>query len=123
MRVVEDEDLPGSAMDMFYPEADDDEPSLDDLLAAPPGPPAVVGEHVTVAASGAEVPQGRQPVRASRGRFEVTSRDRLYLLLSVGSVYIMSKEAPAKDVLKELPMEFAVEAQKLLAISLEGSVG
>ncbi len=29
----------------------------------------------------------------------------------------------ARDVLKELPMEFAVEAQKLLAISLEGSVG
>ena len=28
-----------------------------------------------------------------------------------------------RDVLKELPMEFAVEAQKLLAISLEGSVG
>ncbi|MEQ8359275.1 MAG: Fe-S cluster assembly protein SufB [Cytophagales bacterium] len=29
----------------------------------------------------------------------------------------------AKEVLKQLPMEFAVEAQKLLAISLEGSVG
>ena len=29
----------------------------------------------------------------------------------------------AKEVLKHLPMEFAVEAQKLLAISLEGSVG
>ena len=29
----------------------------------------------------------------------------------------------ARDVLKRLPMEFAVEAQKLLAISLEGSVG
>ncbi len=28
-----------------------------------------------------------------------------------------------REVLKELPMEFAVEAQKLLAISLEGSVG
>lgn len=28
-----------------------------------------------------------------------------------------------KDVLKELPMEFAVEAQQLLQISLEGSVG
>lgn len=28
-----------------------------------------------------------------------------------------------RDVLKELPMEFAVEAQRLLAISLEGSVG
>ena len=29
----------------------------------------------------------------------------------------------AKKVLKELPMEFAVEAQKLLGVSLEGSVG
>ncbi len=29
----------------------------------------------------------------------------------------------AKEVLKQLPMEFAVEAQKLLGISLEGSVG
>ncbi len=29
----------------------------------------------------------------------------------------------AKDVLKKLPMEFAVEAQKLLSISLEGSIG
>jgi Fe-S cluster assembly protein SufB len=28
-----------------------------------------------------------------------------------------------KDVFRELPMEFAVEAQKLLSISLEGSVG
>jgi Fe-S cluster assembly protein SufB len=29
----------------------------------------------------------------------------------------------AREVLKHLPMEFAVEAQKLLSISLEGSVG
>ena len=29
----------------------------------------------------------------------------------------------AREVLKQLPMEFAVEAQKLLQISLEGSVG
>jgi Fe-S cluster assembly protein SufB len=28
-----------------------------------------------------------------------------------------------KQVFRELPMEFAVEAQKLLSISLEGSVG
>ena len=28
-----------------------------------------------------------------------------------------------KDVLQQLPMEFAVEAQKLVGISLEGSVG
>ena len=29
----------------------------------------------------------------------------------------------AKDVINKLPMEFAVEAQKLLGVSLEGSVG
>jgi Fe-S cluster assembly protein SufB len=28
-----------------------------------------------------------------------------------------------KEVFRELPMEFAVEAQKLLQVSLEGSVG
>jgi len=28
-----------------------------------------------------------------------------------------------KEVFRQLPMEFAVEAQKLLSISLEGSVG
>ena len=28
-----------------------------------------------------------------------------------------------KEVLQQLPMEFAVEAQKLVSISLEGSVG
>ncbi|MOA52399.1 FeS cluster assembly protein SufB [compost metagenome] len=28
-----------------------------------------------------------------------------------------------REVLNQLPMEFAVEAQKLLAVSLEGSVG
>ena len=28
-----------------------------------------------------------------------------------------------REVFKELPMEFAVEAQKLLGVSLEGSVG
>ena len=29
----------------------------------------------------------------------------------------------AREVMNKLPMEFAVEAQKLLAITLEGSVG
>jgi Fe-S cluster assembly protein SufB len=28
-----------------------------------------------------------------------------------------------KEVFRELPMEFAVEAQKLLGVSLEGGVG
>jgi Fe-S cluster assembly protein SufB len=29
----------------------------------------------------------------------------------------------AKKVFKQLPMEFAVEAQKLLGVSLEGAIG
>ena len=28
-----------------------------------------------------------------------------------------------KEVFKQLPMEFAVEAQKLLGVSLEGTIG
>ena len=30
---------------------------------------------------------------------------------------------PGREVFKELPMEFALEAQQLLGITLEGSVG
>ena len=35
----------------------------------------------------------------------------------------LTLSVPAGEVLKQLPMEFAVEAQKLLEISLEGSAG
>ena len=55
------------------------------------------------------------------------SEDQLFYCLSRG---IGGEEAVAlivngfcKDVLQQLPMEFAVEAQKLVGISLEGSVG
>jgi Fe-S cluster assembly protein SufB len=55
------------------------------------------------------------------------SEDQLFYCLQRG---ISTEEATAlivngfvKDVLQQLPMEFAVEAQKLLGISLEGSVG
>jgi len=55
------------------------------------------------------------------------SEDQLFYAMQRG----LSEEAAVqllvngfvKDVLQELPMEFAVEAQKLVAISLEGSVG
>ena len=43
--------------------------------------------------------------------------------LSADDAVSMIVNGFAKQVLQELPMEFAVEAQKLLAISLEGSVG
>jgi Fe-S cluster assembly protein SufB len=53
--------------------------------------------------------------------------DQLFYFLSRG---IGSEDAVSmivngfcKEVFKELPMEFAVEAQKLLGVSLEGSVG
>ena len=55
------------------------------------------------------------------------SDDQLFYLRSRG---IPEEEAVAllvngfvRDVLQQLPMEFAVEAQKLVAVSLEGSVG
>ena len=41
-----------------------------------------VGSEVAVTAQGAELPGGRQPMLASRSRFEVTSRDRLYLQMA-----------------------------------------
>jgi Fe-S cluster assembly protein SufB len=55
------------------------------------------------------------------------SEDQLFYCLQRG---LSAEEATAlivngfvKDVLQQLPMEFAVEAQKLISISLEGSVG
>ena len=42
-------------------------------------------------------------------------RQGFYLGLIVGGY--------ARDVLRKLPMEFAVEAQKLLSVSLEGTIG
>ena len=44
-------------------------------------------------------------------------------LLNVTSAVALIVNGFAREVLKQLPMEFAVEAQKLLGISLEGSVG
>ncbi|SFI75922.1 Fe-S cluster assembly protein SufB [Aerobium aerolatum] len=55
------------------------------------------------------------------------SEDQLFYVMQRG---VPEEEAIAlivngfvKDVIQELPMEFAVEAQKLIGISLEGSVG
>ncbi len=55
------------------------------------------------------------------------SEDQLFYCMQRG---LSGEEATAlivngfvRDVLQQLPMEFAVEAQKLIAISLEGSVG
>lgn len=55
------------------------------------------------------------------------SEDQLFYLqqrgISEESAIGLIVNGYAREVLKQLPMEFAVEAQKLLSISLEGSVG
>jgi Fe-S cluster assembly protein SufB len=55
------------------------------------------------------------------------SDDQLFYAMSRGldaeSAVALIVNGFAREVLKQLPMEFAVEAQKLLGISLEGSVG
>jgi Fe-S cluster assembly protein SufB len=55
------------------------------------------------------------------------SEDQLYYCLQRGisqeDAVNMIVSGFCKSVFKELPMEFAVEAQKLLAVSLEGAVG
>src|SRR5438270_58551 len=55
------------------------------------------------------------------------SEDQLFYAMSRGldaeSAVSLIVNGFAREVLKQLPMEFAVEAQKLLGISLEGSVG
>ena len=55
------------------------------------------------------------------------SDDQLFYALSRGldqeAAVALIVNGFARDVLRQLPMEFAVEAQKLLGISLEGSVG
>ena len=55
------------------------------------------------------------------------SEDQLFYCLQRGieeeDAVNMIVSGFCKSVLKELPMEFAVEAQNLLAVSLEGAVG
>jgi Fe-S cluster assembly protein SufB len=53
--------------------------------------------------------------------------DQIFLLPAAGpaleDAVSMIVNGFCKEVFRELPMEFAVEAQKLLSVSLEGSVG
>jgi Fe-S cluster assembly protein SufB len=55
------------------------------------------------------------------------SEDQLFLCLQRGlsmeDAVSMIVNGFCKEVMRELPMEFAVEAQKLLGVSLEGAVG
>jgi Fe-S cluster assembly protein SufB len=69
-------------------------------------------------------PTGKVEHEASTSRI---GEDQLFYCLQRGlsaeDAVSMIVNGFCRDVFKELPMEFAVEAQKLLGISLEGSVG
>ena len=60
-----------------------------------------------------------RPRRSARTRFFTATRAGFRTQDAVNMIV----NGFCKEVFKELPMEFAVEAQKLLGVSLEGSVG
>ncbi len=70
---------------------------------------------------------GKQPIGTMLVQAGKIDDDQLFYCLQRG---INEEDAVAliingfcKEVLQALPMEFALEAQKLVSISLEGSVG
>ena len=56
-------------------------------------------------------------------RRSATSTPNTFRGLSTEDAVNMIVSGFCKDVFRQLPMEFAVEAQKLLSVTLEGSVG
>ena len=48
---------------------------------------------------------------------------RLQEMISREPLHVLGSQGQLEQVFLNLPMEFAVEAQKLLGVSLEGSVG
>ena len=77
------------------------------------------------------VPYIESKNRSARVEHEATtskiSDDQLFYCLQRGipqeDALTLIVNGFCREVLQELPMEFAVEAQKLVGISLEGSVG
>ena len=78
--------------------------------------------HISV--RGGENPTARVEHEATTSKI---GEDQLFYCMQRGiseeDAVSMIVNGFCKEVFKELPMEFAVEAQKLLEISLEGSVG
>ena len=67
---------------------------------------------------------GRSDVKVTRLAFGTgTSSGKVQRDLGQEEAVQLLVNGFVREVLQELPMEFAVEAQKLVAISLEGSVG
>jgi hypothetical protein len=69
------------------------------------------------------VHRGEELFRRVRGDDLEDLRDSRQRRLSAEDATALVVNGFVKDVLQHLPMEFAVETQKLISISLEGSVG
>ncbi len=87
------------------------------------------GEFYSIAISNGrqQVDSGTKMIHLGRNTTSKMSDETLFYCMQRG---LSAEEATAlivhgfvRDVLQQLPMEFAVEAQKLIAVSLEGSVG
>ena len=68
----------------------------------------------------------KAPAGSSVLQAQIIGDDNMYFWWKArkqNGTYRAEKDRIAREVLAKLPMEFAVEAQKLLSISLEGSVG
>ena len=64
-----------------------------------------------------------QYVCTYRYRYSISGEDQWFYFNSTEEAVALIVNGYCKEVLNKLPMEFAVEAQKLLALTLEGSVG
>ena len=85
---------------------------------------ATVAAHTRFRTSRSRTPTAKVEHEASTSRI---GEDQLFYCmqrgLSAEDAVTMIVNGFCKAVFKELPMEFAVEAQKLLGVSLEGSIG
>ena len=98
-----------------------------DLVVQPGEVHAIMGPNGSGKSTLAGVLAGRETYTVTAGQVTFDGEDQLFYCRQRGiaeeDAVSMIVNGFARQVLKELPMEFAVEAQKLLGMSLEGSVG
>ena len=82
---------------------------------------SIMGPNGSGKSTLAQVLARRDAYEVTRGRVLFNGKDLLEM--KPEDAVSMIVNGFCKTVFKELPMEFAVEAQKLLGVSLEGSVG
>ena len=88
---------------------------------------AIMGPNGSGKSTLAFVLAGREGYEVTGGSVTFAGEDQIFYCrqrgLSAEDAVNMIVNGFCRDVFRQLPMEFAVEAQKLLGVSLEGSVG